>query len=129
MLENPRTFQATDPFGRIWSAEFRWLQNAISIRHADAVDLKYFLTNDEEKREMVLALPHADLLAAAGKSKRELTDSWCLHLASLHLREMIHSWEDMDKTIVTLSPRDLDRWSGILARALEETRESARVPR
>jgi hypothetical protein len=129
MLENPRTFQATDPFGRTWSAEFRWLQNAISIRHADAVDLKYFLSSDEEKREIVIALPHADLRAAATRSARELTDSWCLHLASLHLREMIRTWEDMDKTIVTLSPRDLDRWAGILAQALEETRESVRIPR
>jgi hypothetical protein len=129
MLENPRTFQATDPFGRTWSVEFRWLQNAISIRHADAVDLKYFLTSDEEKREIVLAFPHADLLAIAAHSGRELTDSWCLHMASLHLREMIRNWEDMDKGIVTLSPRDLERHAALLAKAVEETRESVRIPR
>ena len=63
MLQNPRAFQATDLFGRTWSVEFRWLQNAISIRHADAVDLKYFLSSDEERREIVLALPHAELQA------------------------------------------------------------------
>lgn len=129
MLENPRTFQATDPFGRVWSAEFRWLQNAISIRHADAVDLKYFLSGVEGKREIVLALPHAELLAAAAKAGRELTDSWCLHLASLHLAEMIRTWEDMDKTIVTLSERDLGHWSGVFGKAIEESQEAARNPR
>lgn len=129
MLENPRAFQATDPFGRRWSVEFRWLQNAISIRHADAVDLKYFLSSDEERREIVLALPHAELQATPQKSGRELTDAYCLHIASLHLRDMIRTWADMDKTIVTLSARDLEQWSGVYGKALEDARESARVPR
>ena len=46
----------TDPFGRLWQAEFRWHQNAISIRHCDAVDCKYHLSCEDEKREVVVAL-------------------------------------------------------------------------
>ena len=36
MPENFRAFEAgPDPFGQTWQVEFRWIQNAISIRHAD----------------------------------------------------------------------------------------------
>ena len=39
MIENYRRFDVADPFGRTWIVEYKWLQNAISIRHADAVDV------------------------------------------------------------------------------------------
>jgi len=129
MIENPRLFQVKDPFDRLWTAEFRWLQNAISIRHADAVDLKYFLTGGDEKREIVLALPHGELTALSRQSGRALTDSWCLHLGSLHLAEMIRTWEDMDKTIVTLSARDLAYWNDVFQKSLEDTRDVVRAHR
>ena len=129
MLENPRSFQVKDPFDRTWTVEFRWLQNAISIRHADAVDLKYFVANDEEKREIVLALPHQELVALAKQAGRALTDSWCLHLGSLHLAEMIRTWEDMDKTIVTLSSRNLSHWNAAYQQALEKARDTAQAHR
>ena len=129
MIENPRLFQVKDPFDRLWTAEFRWLQNAISIRHADAVDLKYFLTGGDEKREIVLALPHGELTALSRQLGRALTDSWCLHLGSLHLAEMIRTWEDMDKTIVTLSARDLAYWNDVFQKSLEDTRDVVRAHR
>ena len=59
MSENLRRFSVNDPFGRCWDAEFRWQQNAISIRHADAIDCKYYVSTGEERRELVVSLPHA----------------------------------------------------------------------
>lgn len=109
MLENFRSFQATDPFGRTWDVEFRWQQNAISIRHSDSVDVKFFLTREGETIERVLALPHPDLLRLSAKAGRPLTDAWCLKLGALHMRHMITTWEDMEKTLVTVPYADMER--------------------
>ena len=111
MKENVRRFEAgPDPFGRTWQVEFRWLQTGISIRHADTVDVKFVLwTEDEPKQEKVLALPHALLLALSEKTGHPLSDGWCLMLAGRHLRSMIETGEDLEKTLVTLSESDLAR--------------------
>jgi hypothetical protein len=111
MADNFRRFQAgPDPFARTWEVEFRWLQTAISIRHADTVDVKFVLwTEGEPKQEKVLALPHADLLALSQNGGHALTDPWCLKLAAVHLKHMIESGEDLEKTLITLSPADLER--------------------
>jgi hypothetical protein len=115
MADNYRRFQAgPDPFGRVWEVEFRWLQTAISIRHADTVDVKFLVsTEDEPKQEKVLALPHADLLALSRSCGHPLTDPWCLKIAARHLERMIQSGEDLEKTLVTLSPPDLERAAGV----------------
>jgi hypothetical protein len=115
MADNSRRFEAgPDPFGRIWQVEFRWLQTGISIRHADTVDVKFVAwTTDEPKQEKVLALPHPDLLALTKAAGHTLTDAWCLKLAAAHLRYMIETGEDLEKTLVTLSPADLERAAGI----------------
>lgn len=102
MPVNFRRFTVADPFGRQWQVEFRWQQNAISIRHCDAVDCKYYITDGQEQRELVIALPHADLLAVSAERHRPLTDAWCLHLAGLHVEHMISTWEDMEPTVVTV---------------------------
>jgi len=95
--------------------EFRWLQTGISIRHADTVDVKFVVwTEDEPKQEKVLALSHPDLLALSTAVGHPLTDAWCLNLAAKHLRYMIESGEDLEKTLVTLSRADLDRAAGIM---------------
>ena len=109
MPENSRRFEAgPDPFGRIWQVEFRWLQTAISIRHADTVDVKFVIwTKDEERQERVLALSHPGLLALSGEIGHPLTDAWCMKLAASHLRRMIESGEDLEKVLVTLTPADL----------------------
>ena len=84
--------------------EFRWLQTGISIRHADTVDVKFVLwTEGEEKQEKVIALPHASLLALSAETGHPLTDPWCMRLAARHLKYMIESGEDLEKTLVTLS--------------------------
>jgi hypothetical protein len=113
-MENFRRFTAgPDPFGRKWEVEFRWLQTGISIRHADTVDVKFILwTEGEERQEKVLALRHPDLLALSAKTGHALTDPWCLKLAATHLKHMIESGEDLEKTLVTLSPGDLERAAG-----------------
>ena len=51
MIENFRRFETTDPFGRNWLVEFRWLQNGISIRHSDTVDVKFQLIRGEDIEE------------------------------------------------------------------------------
>src|SRR5579863_5728975 len=115
MSENSRRFQAgPDPFGRLWEVEFRWQQTGISIRHADTVDVKFQLwTEGEPKQEKVLALSHPGLLALSQQTGHALTDPWCLKLAATHLKHMIESGEDLEKTLVTLSPADLERAAGI----------------
>lgn len=126
MPENVRAFQAVDPFGRRWDVEFRWLQNAISIRHADAIDLKYYISDGEEKREVVVALPHADLVRLAKERGRELTDAWCLHLGARHLAELIRSWEDMERPVAVVAPKDLERHIAALeSEAAEAVRAAA----
>ena len=116
-MDNFRRFEVgPDPFGRNWIVEFRWLQTAISIRHADTVDVKFRLISGEEVQEKVIALPHPDLLALCAKLGRPLTDPWCMKLAALHLRLMIETDQDMEKTIVTTRPEDLERAAEILDR-------------
>lgn len=125
MRENCRQFEVQDPFGRTWSVEFRWLQNGISIRHADTVDVKYYLSSPEERRELVIALPHGELTRLAAASGRPITDAWCLHLASSRVRDMIAQWEDMEQTIVTVPARELSRLhEAYESERKEQTREA-----
>ncbi len=109
MSDQSRRFQAgPDPFGRMWNVQFRWLQTGISIRHADTVDVKFFLTSDGgEPEEKVIALPHQALLQLTSSRGRKLSDPYCLRLAAAHLRHMIETSEDMEKTLVTLNPEEL----------------------
>jgi hypothetical protein len=109
MNDQSRLFEAgPDLFGRMWKVQFRWLQTAISIRHADTVDVKFFVTPDGGvTEEKVIALPHPELLKLASEHVRKLTDPFCMRLAAAHLTRMIETSEDMDKTLVTVSPEDL----------------------
>jgi hypothetical protein len=115
MIQNFRRFEAgPDPFGRTWLVEFRWLQNAITIRHSDSVDVKFDLYQGEDRYEKVVSLTHPDLLALSGKYNRPLTDPWCMKLAALHIRYMIETDLDMEKTLVTPSIADLERYHSLL---------------
>lgn len=112
-MDNFRRFQtAPDPFGRVWDVEFRWLQTGISIRHADTVDVKFYIwTAGEPKQERVIAMSHPQLLALAGKTGHPLTDPWCMKIAALHLKRMIETDEDMEKTLVTVPEKDLEAYA------------------
>jgi hypothetical protein len=109
MSDQSRLFDAgPDPFGRMWRVQFRWLQTGISIRHADTVDVKFFITPDGgEPEEKVIAMSHPFLLSLAHEGNRKLSDPLCMRLAAAHLKHMIETSEDMDKTLVTVSAREL----------------------
>jgi hypothetical protein len=112
-MRNFRQFEAgPDPFGRKFTVLFKWLQTAISIRHADTVDVKFILVDEQEGRmEKTIALPHADLLTAAREAGRPLDDAWCARLAATHLVHLIETGEDMEKDLVTVSLADLRRYA------------------
>lgn len=114
---NFRRFQAgPDPFGRTWDVEFRWQQNGITIRHADTVDVKFDVwTVDEPKQERVIALRHPDLLKLSRETGRILSDAWCMKLAALHLKHMIETDEDMERTLVTVAYPELQAYQKDLA--------------
>jgi hypothetical protein len=109
MSDQTRLFEAgPDPFGRMWKVQFRWLQTGISIRHADTVDVKFAVSSDGiDPEEKVIALSHPALLELTAKNGRKLTDPYCMRLAAAHLRHMIETSEDMEKTLVTVSPAEL----------------------
>ena len=123
MSDNFRRFDVIDPFGRSWQVEFRWQQNAISIRHSDSVDCKFYISSGEESRELVVALPHPLLGAAAKARGREISDAWCLRLAGLHVRHMIATWDDMETSIATLQAADVERYSLAIEEADQAERE------
>ena len=120
MPENFRDFKVgPDPFGRTWQAYFRWLQNAISIRHADTVDVKFGVsTEGVPSEERVIALPHPALLALSKKLGHPLTDTWCMKLAAMHLKHMLETGEDMEKTLVTAQPAELEQYARELEHSL-----------
>ena len=110
-MENFRRFEAVDPYGRAWQVEFRWQQNGTSIRHADTVDVKFQLIQGNDVTEKVIALNHPDLLTLSKSLGRAVTDAWAMKLAALHIKDMIETDRDMEKTLVTASIRDLERYS------------------
>ncbi len=109
MSDDSRLFEAgPDPFGRTWKVQFRWLQTAISIRHADTVDVKFFVTpTDGPTEEKIIALPNPLLLQLTASRGHKLSDPYCMRIAAAHLRRMIETSEDMDKTLVTVSASEL----------------------
>ena len=120
MLQNFRDFTVgPDPFGHTWQAYFRWLQNGISIRHADTVDVKFGIsTEGVPSEERVIALPHPALLALSEKLRHPITDTWCMKLAALHLKHMLETGEDMEKTLVTTQPSEIEQYARELADSL-----------
>ncbi len=102
----------------MWDIEFRWLQTGISIRHADTVDVKFEAgVAGEPKHEKVIALRHPDLLRLAEETGHPLTDGWCLKLAALHLKYMIETADDMEKSLVTVEYPILRQYASELKQA------------
>ena len=115
---NFRQFDAgPDPFGRKFKVYLKWLQTAISIRHADTVDVKFVLEDESVGRtEKTIALPHAALLAVSREAGRQVDDAWCARLAELHLLHLIETGEDIEKDLVTVTPADLKTYAAEVAR-------------
>lgn len=124
---NFRQFEAgPDPFGRKFQVLFKWLQTAISIRHADTVDVKFVLEDpDGNATEKTIALQHADLLQVSKKLNRPLDDPWCARLATMHLTHLIETGEDMEKNLVTVPKADLELYASGLAKDEREASQPA----
>ena len=115
---NFREFEAgPDPFGRKFQVYLKWLQTAISIRHADTVDVRFVLTDAEgNQTQKTIALPHPDLLRVSREVSRSLDDGWCGRIAALHLRYLVETGDDMEKDLVTVLPADLKRYAAELSK-------------
>lgn len=115
---NFREFEAgPDPFGRRFQVYLKWLQTAISIRHADTVDVRFVLTDPDAKQtQKTIALPHADLLHVSKEVGRSMDDPWCARIAALHLRYLVETGEDIEKDLITILPSDLKRYASELAK-------------
>jgi hypothetical protein len=112
-MSNFREFSAgPDPFGNTWQVRFVWLQTAISIRHSDSIDVKFVISCGDGPEEKVIALMHPMLQEFSRQTGEPLTDAWCMKMAALHLRWMIETGEDMEKTLVTMSKADMERAHG-----------------
>jgi len=97
MTRNFRDFEAgPDPFGKKWRVELVWLQTAISIRHSDSVDVKFFVSDGERTTEKVVALPHATLRELSERGGRRLSD---------------------EKTLLMVMPAQLARYAQMLEEA------------
>lgn len=117
-MQNFRQFEAgPDPFGRKFQVLFKWLQTAISIRHADTVDVKFILVDQDGGRsEKTIALPHAILQRVSREIGRPMDDPWCARLAEQHLLHLVSTGEDMEKDLVTVTHADLAKYAGEIAR-------------
>jgi hypothetical protein len=122
-MQNFRQFEAgPDPFGRKFQILFKWMQTAISVRHADTVDVKFILVDENGGRtEKTIALPHADLFRVAAEVGRKVDDPWCSRLGAMHLLRQVETGEDMEKDLVTVSAADLKGY----AQSLGDTEKSA----
>ena len=122
-----RQFEAgPDPFGRKYQILFKWLQTAISIRHADTVDVKFILLDENDAQtQKTIALPHADLLEVSRETGRAMEDPWCARIAALHLQYLIVTGDDMEKDLVTVTIADLRRYAAEVAR-MEQAAVGAR---
>ena len=112
-MQNFRQFEAgPDPFGRKFQVLFKWMQTAISLRHADTVDVKFILVDEQGGRtEKTIALPHAGLLRVATEAGRKVDDPWCSRLGAMHLLRLVETGEDMEKDLVTLSAADMKSYA------------------
>jgi hypothetical protein len=118
-MQNFRQFEAgPDPFGRKFQVLFKWMQTAISLRHADTVDVKFILVDENGGRtEKTIALPLADLLRVSKEIGRPMDDAWCSRLGAMHLQHLVETGEDMEKDLVSVSAGDLKNYAASLADA------------
>src|SRR4029077_4420712 len=115
---NFREFEAgPDPFGRKFQVFFKWMQTAISLRHADTVDVKFLLIDENDGRtQKTIALPNADLLRVSQELKRPIDDAWCSRIAAMHLQHLVETGEDMEKDLVTVVLPDLKSYGEAVVR-------------
>ena len=118
---NFREFEAgPDPFGRKFQVFFKWMQTAISLRHADTVDVKFLLIGDNGedggRTQKTIALPNADLLRVSRELTRPMDDAWCSRIAAMHLLHLVETGEDMETDLITVVPADVKRYAETIAK-------------
>ncbi len=118
---NYREFEVgPDPFGRKFQVLLQYLQTAISIRHADCVDVKFLLVDESGRQNAkVIALRHPDLVRLSRETGRPMDDPWCARLAELHLRHVVQTGEDMEKSLITVPYAELEAYAAELRREEE----------
>jgi hypothetical protein len=115
VMDNFREFDAgPDPFGRTYHVMFKWLQTAISIRHANTVDVQFLVNDGSNVLKRTVAMHDAQLTAQSKKTGRLMDDAWCARLAALHLKNMIETAEDFDKDLVTLTPEQIAEYDEVI---------------
>lgn len=82
-----------------YHVEFSHMWNAISTRHADTVDSKFFV----DGRGVVVGVAHPGIAAFREKARRELTDREISFVAAEFLRERL---EQEDERPLYDVPRD-----------------------
>jgi hypothetical protein len=117
VMDNFREFDAgPDPFGRTYHVMFKWLQTAISIRHANTVDVQFLVNDGTSVLKRTVAMQDAHLVDRCKKTGRLMDDAWCGRLAALHLKNMIETAEDFDKQLVTLSPDQIAEYDDVIGK-------------
>jgi hypothetical protein len=120
-MENFRDFDAgTDPFGRTWHAQFKYLQTGISIRHSDSVDVRFVLDNGEEQMQKTVVIPNAEIRAFAKRTGRPISDPWCSRIAMCKLRHAITTAEDLEKDYLTVIPHEIAEYDAIIKKWEDE---------
>lgn len=120
-MENFRDFEAgLDPFGRMWHAQFKYLQTAISIRHSDSIDVCYILTSGDDKIVKTVVLPHAGMSAYTTRAGRTMSDTLCSRIAACKIRHMIESAEDLDKDYLVLTAREIEQFDATVKKWEDE---------
>ena len=108
-MENFRDFDlGPDPFGRMWHAQFKYLQTGISIRHADSIDVCFILTSGEEKMVRTVVISHPEMRTYTTHSGRTMSDTLCSRIAACKVRNMIETAEDLDKEYLVVTPKEIE---------------------
>jgi hypothetical protein len=75
-----------------YQCRFSHLWNAITTRHSDTVDTKFFVNG----RGVVVGLAHPAFVAFRTRARRDLTDREASHIAAQALRERLEQEEERD---------------------------------
>ncbi len=110
-MENFRDFTVgTDPFGRVWHAQFKYLQTGISIRHSDSVDVCFILDNGEEHERKVVVIHNADIRAYSKRTGRPINDPWCSRIAMCKLTHAVETGEDLEKEYLPVTVPEIEEY-------------------
>ena len=115
LMKNFRDFGAgPDPFGRTWQVLFKYLQNGISIRHSDSIDVCFLLSSGEETLRKIVVIQHLDIRNYAQRTGRVVSDTWCSRIALCHLRHVVATAEDLEKEYLAVTPREIEEYDAAI---------------